>query len=94
MSNHLYILNHFPPLTFIQNFRYTADGVDVINKITFQIIQLAFFLSLQVNKLKKNPTRMKASEKLSIEVEPSDQWETMAFIDSYRCYSYVASSET
>lgn len=63
-------------------------------KITFQIIQLAFFLSLQVNQLKKNPTRMKASEKLSIEVEHSDQWETMAFIDSYRCYSYVASSET
>ena len=59
----------------------------MINKIALQIIQLAFFLSLQENKLKKNPTRMNASEKLSIEVEPSDQWETMAFIDSYRCYS-------
>ena len=60
----------------------------MINKIALQIIQLAFFLSLQKkNKLKKNPTRMNESEKLSIEVEHSDQWETMAFIDSYRCYS-------
>lgn len=38
------MLNHFfPPLTFIQTFRYTVDGIDVINKITLQIIQLASF---------------------------------------------------
>lgn len=44
MLNHLYILNHFfPPLTFIQIFRHTVDGIDVINKITLQIIQLASF---------------------------------------------------